>query len=98
MSTAKKHSSKKKFLALASALDGAVASVDPTGLELVLDAAARLKDMVADEAVSLSSADKVRLLKTFTRAKVRVFMAGTADSYRTFRTLETMGSDLVRML
>jgi len=98
MSVGKSHSSKKKLLALTSALETATAYDDTSKFDMMVDAAAQLKDLLALEGVSLSRADKVQLLKSFTRAKVRAFMTGTAESYRTFRTLETISSDLVKLL
>lgn len=98
MAITKKVSQKKKLLALASALETAAAYDDTSRFDFVVDAAAQLKDLVSVGGVSLSRADKIQVLKNFTRAKVRAFMGGTADSYRTFRTLETIGSDLVKML
>lgn len=98
MSVGKKKSSKKRLLALTSALETATAYDDLSKFDLMVDAAAQLKDFVALDGVSLSRTDKIQLLKTFTRAKVRAFMFGTPDSYRTYRTLETIGSDLVKLL
>jgi hypothetical protein len=98
MSVGKRHSSKKKLLALSSVLETATVYDDASKFDLMIDAAAQLKDLLALEGVSLSRADKIQLLKTFTRAKVRAFMVGTTESYRTFRTLETIGSDLVKLL
>lgn len=98
MSTGKKYSSKRKLLTLASTLETAAVYDDTSKFDLMVDAAAQLKDMLALEGVSLSRTDKIQLLKTFTRAKVRAFMTGTAESYRTFLTLELIGSDLVKLL
>ena len=97
MSIGKKQSSKKRLLALTSALETATL-YDESRFDLVVDTAAQLKDLLALESISLSRTDKIQLLKTFTRAKVRAFMAGTTESYRTFRTLETIRSDLVKLL
>jgi hypothetical protein len=98
MSVGNKHSSKKKLQALTCALETATAYEDTSRFDLMVDAAVQLKDLLALEGVSLSRADKIQLLKTFTRAKVRAFMVGTTESYRTFRTLEMIGSDLVKLL
>lgn len=98
MSIGKKHSSKKKLLALTCALETATAYDDSSKFDMMVDAAAQLKDLLALEGVSLTRADKIQLLKTFTRAKVRAFMVGTTESYRTFRALETIGSNLVKLL
>ena len=86
----------KKLQVLTSALETAVAYDSTPSFDLMVDAASQLKGLV--EEVSLSRTDKIQLLKAFNRAKVRVFMTGTAESYRAFRTLETISSDLVKLL
>jgi hypothetical protein len=98
MSVGKKHPAKKKLMALTSALEAATAYDDTSKFDLMVDAAAQLKDFVAVDGVSLTRTDKIQVLKTFTKAKVRAFMGGTPHSYRMFRTLETISSDLVKLL
>lgn len=88
--------SKKKFMGLASALD--MVYDDPSKYEIVIDAASQLRNMLKGEHLSLSMNEKVRVLKSVTRAKVRAFMGGNADGYRTFKTLDTISSDLVQLL
>ena len=90
--------SKKKFLAVASAFETAVAYDDSSKYDLMIDAAAQLRTMLAGDDVDLTRADKVRVLKSLTKAKVRAFMKGTNESYRTFRTLDTISTDIVKLL
>jgi len=97
MPIGKKHS-KKKILALTSVLETATVYGDVAKFDLMVNTAEQLRDLLIMEGVSLSRADKVQLLKAFTKVKVRAFMAGTDESYRTFRTLESIGSDLVKLL
>ena len=98
MPIGKKHPSKKKLLALTSMLETATLYDDKYRFDLMVDAAVQLRDLLVLEGVSLSRTDKVQLLKTLTKVKVRAFMTGTDESYRTFRTLESIGSDLVKLL
>ncbi len=94
----KERKTKKKFMGLTSALETAMLAEDTSRYALMVDAAAELRNMLRNEEVELSRADKVRVVKTITRAKVKAFMAGTPDSYRTFKTLDTISSDLVQLL
>lgn len=90
--------SKKKFMAVASALETAVAYDDNSKYELMVDAASQLRTILAGDEVALTRADKVRVLKSLTKAKVRAFMKGSPESYRTFRTLDSISTDIVRLL
>lgn len=87
---------KKKVLGLASALE--MAYVDPTRYDVVVDAASQLCNILKDEEVSLTMGEKLRVLKSVTRAKVRAFMGGKADGYKTFKTLDEISSNLVQLL
>lgn len=90
--------SKKRFLAVASTLETAVAYDDSSKYDLMIDAAAQLRTMLTGDDVALTRADKVRVLKSLTKAKVRAFMKGTTESYQTFRTLDTISTDIVKLL
>ena len=87
---------KKKFMGLASALE--MVYDDPSKYEVVIDAASQLRTMLKGEELSLSMSEKVRVIKSVTRAKVRAFMGGNQDSYKTFKTLDGISSDLVQLL
>ncbi len=87
---------KKKLMGLTTALE--MGYVDPTRYDVVVDAASELCTLLRGQDMSLTMGEKVRVLKSVTRAKVRAFMGGTADDYKTFRTLDSISNDLVRLL
>jgi hypothetical protein len=88
---------KSRLSGLASALELAVDD-DPSRYEVVVDAAAQLRNMLKTDEVSLTMAEKVRIIKSISKAKVRALMSGTKDNYRTFKVLDTISSDLVQLL
>lgn len=87
---------KKKFMGLTSALE--MAYEDPTRYGVVVDAASQLCDMLRQDEVSLTTPEKLRVMKSVTKAKVRAFMGGASDNYKTFKTLDTISGDLVQLL
>jgi hypothetical protein len=87
---------KKKVLGLTSALE--MAYNDPSRYDVVVDAASQLRTVLRDSEVSLTMGEKLRVIKSVTRAKVKAFMGGNTDDYRTFKTLEGISSDLVQLL
>lgn len=88
--------SKKKFLGLTSALE--MAYEDPLRYSVVVDAASQLCNMLEQDEVSLTTAEKVRVMKSLTKAKVRAFMGGASDNYQAFKTLDSISSNLVQIL
>jgi len=90
--------SKKRFLGLTSALETAIRYGNPSGYAQMVDTAAELRNILRNEELDLTRGEKVRVVKSITRAKVKAFMDGTADSYRTFKTLDTISNDLVQLL
>ena len=95
-SHAKQSKTKKKVLGLTSALE--MANADPTRYDVVVDAASQICSLLKDEDVSLTMGEKVRMVKSVAKAKVKAFMGGTADDYRAFRTLDAISADLVQLL
>ncbi len=87
---------KKKVMGLTSALE--MAYVDPSRYDVVVDAASQLCNLLKDEEVSLTMGEKLRVIKSVTRAKVKAFMGGRSDDYKTFKTLDEISSDLVQLL
>jgi hypothetical protein len=87
---------KKRVMGLTSALE--MAYVDPARYDVIVDAASQLCDILKGEEVSLTMGEKVRVLKSVTRAKVKAFMGGTSDDYKTFKTLDEISGDLVQLL
>ena len=61
----------------------------------MVDVAEQLRTALETGEVSLSGAEKVRILKTVTRAKVKAFMGGELDE---FKQLDHLGNDLVALL
>jgi hypothetical protein len=88
--------SKKRVMGLTS--DVELAYLDPTRYGIVVDAASQICDLLKDEEVSLSMPEKMRVIKSIAKAKVRAFMDGPADDYRTFKALDSISGDLVRLL
>ena len=48
--------------------------------------------------LSFTVSEKVRLLKTLSKAKAKALRSGSADDYETFRTLKGISGDLVQLL
>jgi hypothetical protein len=95
-SNSKKSKTKKKVMGLTSALE--MAYVDPTRYDVVVDAASQLCTLLKDEEVSLTMGEKLRVVKSVARAKVRAFMGGGADDYKAFKSLDSISTDLVQLL
>ncbi len=86
---------KKKLMGLTTELE---MYDDPMRYEVVVDAASQLRTLLKEEELSLTMGEKLRVLKSVTKAKVRAFMGGTSDNYRTFKTLDAISGDLVQLL
>ena len=95
-SNKEKARNKKKVMGLTTALE--MGYVDPLKYEIVVDAASQLCTLLRGQEVSLTMGEKVRVLKSVTRAKVRAFRGGPTDDYKTFRTLDSISNDLVQLL
>ncbi|MFN7991559.1 MAG: hypothetical protein U0R44_05360 [Candidatus Micrarchaeia archaeon] len=89
-------SSKRKVLGLADSLESAY--IDPTGYGTVIDAASQICALLKDSEISLTVSEKLKVLRSLNRAKVRAFMTGMTDDYRTFKTLDAISGDLVQIL
>jgi len=71
---------------------------DPSAYAAVVDAAAQFRDMLKADRVSLNMAEKLQVIKSLTRIKVRALRLGKRDGYKTFRTLDAISGDLLQML
>jgi hypothetical protein len=91
-----KSRSKKKFMGLTSAME--MAYEDPTRYGVVVDAASQLCDMLQQDEVSLTTAEKLRVMKSLTKAKVQAFIGGASDNYRAFKSLDGISNSLVQLL
>jgi hypothetical protein len=87
---------KKRLMGLTSALE--MVYYDPSKYEVVLDAASQLRTTLRESDVSLTIGEKVRVLKSVTKAKVKALLCGASDNYKTFKTLDAISSDLVQLL
>jgi hypothetical protein len=57
-----------------------------------------LRDMLRREETKLTSLEKMQVVKTMARAKVRAFMLGTPADHETFTKLDSVSNDLVLLL
>ncbi len=64
----------------------------------IMATAVRIREILSHENIQLSNAEKVDLTKTLNRAKVRAFMAGDQEAYKTFRVLDNVSEDVRRYL
>ena len=87
---------KKKAMGLTTELE--MAYEDPTRYGVVVDAASQLCGLLRDDGLSLTVSEKVRLLKSLSKAKAKALRSGSADDYKTFRTLDDISGDLVQLL
>ena len=87
---------KKKLMGLTAELE--MAYTDPTRYGVVVDAASQLCDLLRGESPSLSVSEKVRVVKSLSKAKAKALRSGIADDYRTFRTLDALSGELVQLL
>ena len=85
---------KKRLLGLTSMLEWGLDMDDPHR-GFAVKVVEQLRSALEAGHVSLSGADKVRILKSITRAKVKAFMGGETEE---FQTLDHIGRDLVELL
>ena len=64
----------------------------------VVDSAARLRNLLRRENMSLSHQEKIRIVKALSKAKVRALMHGSCACYGAFRSLDSISSDVVQLL
>ena len=87
---------KKKVMGLTNALE--IAYLDSSRMDSVVDAASELCGILKGSEVSLTMSEKIRVLKSVTRAKVKAFKKGASDNYRTYKTLDSISGDLLEFL
>ncbi|MFH0737409.1 MAG: hypothetical protein V1827_02900 [Candidatus Micrarchaeota archaeon] len=87
---------KKKLMGLTAELE--MAYEDPTRYGVVVDAASQLYSLLRGESLSLSVSEKVRVVKSLSKAKAKALRGGVADDYRAFRTLDAISGELVALL
>jgi len=90
--------SRKRFLALASELESTLMFQDATGIQSMVDTALMLREILICEDLPLRREEKVRVLKTLTRARVRAYIGGSSDGYKAFKALDGISSDVMAAL
>ncbi|MFH1785416.1 MAG: hypothetical protein ABH842_03225 [Candidatus Micrarchaeota archaeon] len=88
--TRKSRQRTKKILSITSSLE-----CDPYSVLHHMEA---LCNVLRKEEIQLTTLEKMQVVKSIARAKVRAFMVGPSDNYKTFRELDMIGNDLVQML
>lgn len=79
----------KKIMGLASSLD------DPLS---VLDSISELRSLLSTESIELTIPEKLHIVKSMARAKVRALKIGQSDNYKTFKEIDLISNDLVDLL
>jgi hypothetical protein len=64
----------------------------------IVDNAARLRNILRQQGVTISRTEKVRIVKALNKAKVRALMHGSRECYGAFRSLDSISSDVVQLL
>ncbi len=64
----------------------------------IVATAVQIRGALSGCEVPLTNMEKVELMKTLNRAKVRVFLSGTDEGLKTFRILDTISNDVTRRL
>jgi hypothetical protein len=87
---------RERLLGLASILE---VSMDhsPPRYEQAVNTAAMIRNMVKKGA-HLTTAEKVRLVRSLASVKAKVYAGGTHDSYRIYRKLDSISDELVQLL
>jgi len=60
----------------------------------IVAAAIKMRDLLGSEGIPLSSMEKVEIMKSINKAKVRVFVVGTQEGYETFKVLDSISEDI----
>jgi hypothetical protein len=87
---------RERLLGLASVLEVSI-SDSPLKYDQVVNTASMIRNMVKKDN-SLSSADKVRLVRGLAMAKARVYSGGTPNALNVYRKLESISDELIRLL
>lgn len=90
--------SRRRFLALATELESALLFDDASGIKDVVDTALSLKEFILCNSLPLKTAEKVRVLKTLSRARVRMCMSSIEESSSAFAALDGISMELMEIL
>jgi len=66
--------------------------------EDVINLAKQVKNALKNVNVKLRHTDKINLLKTINRAKVRALLLGTPDGLKIYKDLDVIGSDILILI
>ena len=92
-----KNYEKTEFLSVTSHLESIINSDIPSSY--TVDVARKIRNMLKRGDVELEKSDKIRLIKTMNKAKVRALLqSGAGDSYRIFRSLDSITNDLLTLI
>lgn len=64
----------------------------------VVDTAKRMRDVLADRKLALSSDEKIKLVKLMNKAKVKALLMHDNSGYEIFQSLDSISSDVTRLL
>lgn len=92
-----KEHKKRMFLELASEFEAQSISFGQPSSTIV-DTAKRIRDMLLVSKLALKKEEKIKLIKLMNKAKVRALMHEGEDRYTTFRSLDSISSDVTRLL
>ncbi len=98
VSNMREEDGKRRFLQYTSVLETTITYDGPATYPMMVENAAKIRNMVRGNEVLLNQKEINLVLGMITKAKVKAFMDGTPDSYQTFKTLDTISNDLVRLL
>jgi len=90
--------SRRRFLALATELESTLLFEDASGIKDVVDTALCLKEFILCKNLPLRPAEKLRVLKTLSRARVRMCMSGSVESGDAFDALDDISAKLIEIL
>lgn len=60
--------------------------------------AVRIRELLSHKNLALTHMEKIEITKALNRAKVRTFLTGTPEGFKTFRVLDTVSEDVRRHL
>jgi len=86
----------ERLLSLAAMLEAGLEH-SPPKYEQAVNTAVMIRNM-AKQGAPLTSAEKVRLVRSLAVVKARIYAGGTEDSYRAYRKLDSISDELVRLL
>ena len=87
---------RKKFMGLVSTLE--TVHLDPFRSDAAYQIASEMCIILKATNMPLSISEKVNIVKSMNRAKVKAFQQGPQDGYHAYKNLTSVGTHLVRLL